>query len=128
LFQALHFSPALYDHVVKDLKKRLILVLNKVDLAPVELVAAWKNYFEDKFPLLSVVCFTSHTSNLQQSGADPGSGQKRLDFAAKTLFMMCLNEYRLSLFAKKLLKLVVGFLSLIKCHLLWHLCFMCIRL
>ena len=29
-FQALHFSPALYDYVVKDLRKAIVLVLNKV--------------------------------------------------------------------------------------------------
>lgn len=30
IFQALHFSPAVYKHVVSDLKKQLILILNKV--------------------------------------------------------------------------------------------------
>jgi ribosome biogenesis GTPase A len=60
--------------VVNSLKKRVILILNKVDLAPVELVIAWKEYFKAEFPELSVVFFTSHTSNLQQTNVDPGSG------------------------------------------------------
>lgn len=30
LFQVLHFPPELYTHVIDDLKKQLILVLNKV--------------------------------------------------------------------------------------------------
>lgn len=56
---ALHFSPALYDHVVNDLKKHIILVLNKIDLAPPPLVLAWKEYFQKRFPSVSIVCFTS---------------------------------------------------------------------
>ena len=34
LQQVLHFPPALYDYVVKELKKRVILVLNKVTSKP----------------------------------------------------------------------------------------------
>lgn len=30
--QVLHFPPTLYNHVVQDLKKKLVLVLNKVKL------------------------------------------------------------------------------------------------
>lgn len=56
---ALHFSPALYDYVVKDLKKKLVLVLNKIDLVAPSLAIAWKEYFLSKFLHLHVVCFTS---------------------------------------------------------------------
>ncbi|EDO38877.1 predicted protein [Nematostella vectensis] len=56
---ALHFSPALYEYVLKDLKKKFILVLNKVDLVSPELVTAWKCYFQSKYEHLSVVCFSS---------------------------------------------------------------------
>ncbi|KAJ8039385.1 Guanine nucleotide-binding protein-like 1 [Holothuria leucospilota] len=56
---ALHFSPALYDYIIKDLKKHLILVLNKIDLAPPSLVVSWRTYFKEKFPDVQIVCFTS---------------------------------------------------------------------
>ncbi|XP_068106523.1 guanine nucleotide-binding protein-like 1 [Hyperolius riggenbachi] len=56
----LHFSPALYDYVTQELGRALILVLNKTDLAPPSLVVAWKHYFQEKFPQVHVVCFTSY--------------------------------------------------------------------
>ncbi|KAG8553078.1 hypothetical protein GDO81_003260 [Engystomops pustulosus] len=56
----LHFSPALYDYVTQELGRSLILVLNKIDLAPPSLVVAWKHYFQEKFPQVHVVCFTSY--------------------------------------------------------------------
>ncbi|XP_067830104.1 guanine nucleotide-binding protein-like 1 [Heptranchias perlo] len=56
----IHFSPALYDYVTREMKKSIILVLNKIDLAPPSLVAAWKHYFQQKFPQLHVLCFTSY--------------------------------------------------------------------
>jgi ribosome biogenesis GTPase A len=55
----LHFPPALYTHVVQDLKKQLILILNKIDLVPPAVAIAWKHYFQLKFPQVHVVCFTS---------------------------------------------------------------------
>ncbi|CAI8039056.1 Guanine nucleotide-binding protein-like 1 [Geodia barretti] len=60
---ALHFSPALYSHVVEDLRKKLVLVLNKVDLVPPEVAVAWRHYFVSKFPQLHVVCFTCFPSH-----------------------------------------------------------------
>ncbi|XP_066437651.1 guanine nucleotide-binding protein-like 1 [Eleutherodactylus coqui] len=56
----LHFSPALYDYVTQELGRSLILVLNKIDLAPPSLVVAWRHYFQEKFPQVHVVCFTSY--------------------------------------------------------------------
>lgn len=53
------FPPSLYDHVVNTLKKDMILVLNKIDLAPAALVVAWKNYFTKKYPDLHIVMFTT---------------------------------------------------------------------
>jgi len=71
----IHFCPALYRHVVNELKKNVVLVLNKVDVAPVELVTAWKSYFREKYPQLHIVCFTSHPRDVCAIGSDPGSGQ-----------------------------------------------------
>lgn len=53
------FPPSLYDYVTKELKKDFILVLNKIDLAPAELVTAWKFYFQEKYPELHIVMFTT---------------------------------------------------------------------
>lgn len=53
------FPPSLYDYIVNNLRKDMILVLNKVDLAPAELVVAWKEYFVSKYPKLHVTLFTT---------------------------------------------------------------------
>jgi ribosome biogenesis GTPase A len=46
--------------VVKELHKQFVLVLNKVDLVPPDVVIAWKHYFQSKYPEVNVVCFTSY--------------------------------------------------------------------
>ncbi|XP_011662680.2 guanine nucleotide-binding protein-like 1 [Strongylocentrotus purpuratus] len=76
---ALHFSPALYDYVTRDLKKHLILVLNKIDLAPPPVVVAWRSYLKEKFPQLQVICFTSfpRESQTPEGGISGVSGFKR---------------------------------------------------
>lgn len=56
------FPPTLYPYVKEVLKKDVILVLNKVDLAPAPLVVAWIHYFKQKYPELQVLCFTSFPS------------------------------------------------------------------
>lgn len=53
------FPPSLYQYVVNELKKDMILVLNKIDLAPAPLVVAWHHYFKKHFPSLQIVMFTS---------------------------------------------------------------------
>lgn len=60
----------LYNFVTKEMKKHLILVLNKIDLAPPALVVAWKHYFTACFPEVHVVCFTSYPQHDQ----DPSAG------------------------------------------------------
>ncbi|XP_063287408.1 guanine nucleotide-binding protein-like 1 [Pelobates fuscus] len=72
----LHFSPALYDYVTKDLGRSLILVLNKTDLCPPSLVVAWKHYFQTKFPEVHVVCFTSYPRHPEDE-QDPSSVFKK---------------------------------------------------
>ncbi|XP_052003214.1 guanine nucleotide-binding protein-like 1 [Xyrauchen texanus] len=56
----LQFSPAMYHYITVELKKHIILVLNKIDLCPAPLVLAWKHYLTKQFPYLHCVCFTSH--------------------------------------------------------------------
>ncbi|XP_062620565.1 guanine nucleotide-binding protein-like 1 [Saccostrea cucullata] len=58
----LHFSPALYSHVTQTLRKSMILVINKIDLAPRALTVAWKHYLKTKFPELKIVLFSSNPS------------------------------------------------------------------
>lgn len=67
----LHFPPTLYNHVVQDLKKKIVLVLNKIDLVAPELVTAWKHYFISKFEQLNVVCFTSFPKDEAERTKDP---------------------------------------------------------
>lgn len=55
----MNFPPALYEYVTGELGLALVLVLNKVDLAPPALVVAWKHYFHQHFPQLHIVLFTS---------------------------------------------------------------------
>uniref|UniRef100_A0A8C6X0T0 Guanine nucleotide-binding protein-like 1 n=1 Tax=Naja naja TaxID=35670 RepID=A0A8C6X0T0_NAJNA len=49
--------------------KNLILVLNKIDLAPPALVVAWKYYFKSRFPEIHVICFTSYPQQDQDPSA-----------------------------------------------------------
>ncbi|XP_075897036.1 guanine nucleotide-binding protein-like 1 [Nelusetta ayraudi] len=56
----LQFPPSLYNYITEDLKKHVVLVLNKADLCPPALVIAWKHYMMSQFPSLEIVCFTSH--------------------------------------------------------------------
>lgn len=57
-FPALHFSPKFYEHCVEN-DKDIILVLNKIDLVPTSLVTAWKAYFQEKYPKLHILLFSS---------------------------------------------------------------------
>lgn len=54
------FPPSLYDYVTNELGKSMILVLNKIDLAPAPVVVAWKHFFQTKYPRISIVLFTSY--------------------------------------------------------------------
>ncbi|XP_076748630.1 nucleostemin 4 isoform X2 [Xylocopa sonorina] len=65
-YSVLMFPPYLYRYVTNDLEKDMILVLNKVDLAPPALVVAWKEYFHSMYPKLHILMFTSYpTYNLR---------------------------------------------------------------
>lgn len=68
---ALHFSPALYNYVTTDLGKALVVVLNKIDLAPPALVVAWTDYLKNKFPELHIVHFTSFPKDSTERNEDP---------------------------------------------------------
>lgn len=58
-YPTLMFPPALFAYVTETLRKSVILVLNKVDLAPPAVVLAWSKYFEQRYAGISIVLFTS---------------------------------------------------------------------
>lgn len=78
-YPVLMFPPYLYHHVTTELKKDMILVLNKIDLAPPALVVAWKEYFHAKYPRLHILIFTSYpTYNLRGNTSETeGLKQRR---------------------------------------------------
>lgn len=74
LSQVVNFPPALYEYVTGELGLALVLVLNKVDLAPPALVVAWKHYFHQHYPQLHIVLFTSFPRD-PRTPQDPSSGE-----------------------------------------------------
>ncbi|KAF5280525.1 hypothetical protein FQR65_LT00276 [Abscondita terminalis] len=77
-FAGLMFPPSLYDYVSNTLNKDIILVLNKIDLAPTEVVVAWKMYLQEKYPKLHILLFTTLPSyNLVGSQSNKAGLQVR---------------------------------------------------
>ncbi|XP_013163307.1 PREDICTED: guanine nucleotide-binding protein-like 1 [Papilio xuthus] len=77
-FAGMMFPPSLYEYVVKQEKKDMILVLNKIDLVPASVVAAWKEYLMNRCPGLKVVYFTSCPGyNLRGASSDKAGLQVR---------------------------------------------------
>ncbi|XP_069669915.1 guanine nucleotide-binding protein-like 1 isoform X1 [Periplaneta americana] len=114
-FCALMFPPSVYHYVTETLHKDMILVLNKIDLAPASLVTAWKHYFKEKFPALHILTFTSYPKyNLRgnqenKAGLQIRRRRGKLRMAAegaKTLLETCKsivnNEVDLSSWHKKI--------------------------
>lgn len=75
-YPTLMFPPFLYEYVTRTLKKDLILVLNKIDLAPPHIVLAWKKYFTDNYPDLRIVLFTSFPSYNLRGNSETQQGLK----------------------------------------------------
>lgn len=77
-FAGLMFPPSFYSYVSEKLNKDIILVLNKIDLAPPELVVAWKAYLQEKYPNLHILLFTTLPSyNLIGNQANQEGMQSR---------------------------------------------------
>lgn len=77
-YAGMMFPPSLYEFIVNDQKKNMILVLNKIDLVPASVVAGWKDFLTDKYPGLRVVYFTSCPGyNLRGGSSDKGGLQVR---------------------------------------------------
>ncbi|XP_076093533.1 guanine nucleotide-binding protein-like 1 [Mytilus galloprovincialis] len=95
-YPMLHFSPALYNHVINDLGKHAILILNKVDMVPPELVIAWKEHFLLKYPKLHIACFTSYPKEAITNIVPGKARQKRnrggrfaINMGARELLEIC---------------------------------------
>ncbi|KAI9577733.1 hypothetical protein GQX74_010920, partial [Glossina fuscipes] len=56
----LMFPPSLYNYLINDVGRKVILVLNKVDLVAPEVVIAWRHYFQTTYSSLPVVIFASN--------------------------------------------------------------------
>lgn len=69
------FPPSLYEYVTKEMHKDMILVLNKIDLAPPDLVVAWKHYFINKYPKLHLVMFTTTPGYNLRNNVNNASGK-----------------------------------------------------
>ncbi|KAI9913836.1 hypothetical protein PsorP6_005130 [Peronosclerospora sorghi] len=58
----LHIPASVYDLVTKELKKPMIVVLNKVDLIPPAVLHLWKRYLTERFPRAQLVSFSSRSN------------------------------------------------------------------
>ncbi|KAG0243735.1 hypothetical protein B0O80DRAFT_529213 [Mortierella sp. GBAus27b] len=56
----IHFPPSLYHYVVNEMKRKLVVVFNKVDLVATNTLFAWKEYFKEKFPELHLASFSCY--------------------------------------------------------------------
>lgn len=74
-YPVLMFPPYLYHYVTMDLRKDMILILNKIDLAPPALVVAWKEYFRKQYPKLHVLMFTSYPAYNLHGNKERESGE-----------------------------------------------------
>ncbi|XP_060069703.1 guanine nucleotide-binding protein-like 1 [Ylistrum balloti] len=76
-YPVLHMSPALYHTVTHDLGKSIIIILNKVDLAPPPLVIAWKNFLQEKYEKVHIVLFTSYPNEALAEGGNETKAKMR---------------------------------------------------
>jgi|Transcript_217 nuclear GTP-binding protein len=80
-------------------EKRVILLLNKIDLVPKENVMAWLTYFREEMPTVAFKCATStgstklgsRAANFKSSGTALGGGEA---LGAETLLQMLKNYAR----------------------------------
>ncbi|XP_063982221.1 guanine nucleotide-binding protein-like 1 isoform X2 [Diachasmimorpha longicaudata] len=75
-YPVLMFPPYLYNYVTNDLKKDMILVLNKIDLASPALVLAWREYFQLHYPKIHILFFTSYPKYNLRGNQEDGEGLK----------------------------------------------------
>jgi ribosome biogenesis GTPase A len=79
-----HVPPSLYKHVVDELRKPLVLVLNKADLVPPAALAAWQAWLRGRFPAATVVPFSASGADLSEAQTLPA--RRRAIRGARTIF------------------------------------------
>lgn len=72
----------------------MILVLNKIDLAPPALVVAWKHYFQKNYPDIHVICFTSFPKDKKEieESQNAAKGQKQFGFLVNLNILNILKQ------------------------------------
>uniref|UniRef100_A0A6G1S8V5 Guanine nucleotide-binding protein-like 1 n=1 Tax=Aceria tosichella TaxID=561515 RepID=A0A6G1S8V5_9ACAR len=84
-----HFPPALYNHIVNDLKKMVVIVVNKIDLVPASLVIAWQAYLKSQYPEAHIVPFASYAGMKQKTnGKRVGNMKMAADGARRFMLMI----------------------------------------
>lgn len=79
-----HFPPSLYNYIVNDLHKIVIIVLNKVDLVPASLVVAWKSYLKSQYPEVHIIPFASYAGmKTKSNGKRVGNMRMAAEGAAR---------------------------------------------
>ncbi|GAB5372633.1 hypothetical protein AAMO2058_001681700 [Amorphochlora amoebiformis] len=58
-YPTFHIPPSLFNHLTQDISKRVMIVVNKVDLVPCELVERWCKWLKARYPNTPVVTFSS---------------------------------------------------------------------
>jgi len=74
-----HVPPALYDYIVHHCGKPMVCVLNKIDFISSANLRGWIDDFKVRFPLLTVVPFSSfpHEKTITNPDADTVQDKKR---------------------------------------------------
>ena len=84
-----HFPPSLYNYVTNEKNKSMILVLNKIDLVPAQVVVAWQHYLNKKYPKLFIVPFASYAGMKQKKGKKRIGKLRMAAKGARTLLNVC---------------------------------------
>eukprot|EP01090_Pellita_catalonica_P020729 TRINITY_DN7537_c0_g1_i1.p1 TRINITY_DN7537_c0_g1~~TRINITY_DN7537_c0_g1_i1.p1 ORF type:complete len:412 (-),score=68.66 TRINITY_DN7537_c0_g1_i1:647-1855(-) len=68
----LHVPPSLYKYVAEQAGLPMVIVLNKIDLVPKQVLESWVAYFKNEFPNVHVVIFSSFPNyqKVKTSGID----------------------------------------------------------
>ncbi|RHY57926.1 hypothetical protein DYB38_000659 [Aphanomyces astaci] len=61
----LHIPPSVYDYVTERIQKPLIIVLNKIDLIPLDLALSWRASLTKRFPKATLLYFSSRSKSIQ---------------------------------------------------------------
>ncbi|KAK7094449.1 guanine nucleotide-binding protein-like 1 [Littorina saxatilis] len=73
----LHLPPSLYKYLREELRREVVIVLNKVDLVPPGLTAAWRAYLNSVFSEAHIVCFASVPAVSEETGTGFHHKQKK---------------------------------------------------